>query len=100
MANRGGAPSQDQERGLEGILGVVVVAQYLAAHPLHHRTVPLDQRREGCFLTMGHEPVEQLPIGEANNRADLEKRLKVTTCTGVMSIGHESGSRFGLHFWI
>jgi hypothetical protein len=98
MANRAGVPGQDQERGLEGILGVVVIAQDLATHPLHHRPVPLDQRREGGFLPTAHEPVEQLPIAEANNRADLEKRPQVMTCAGVMSTGHESGSRFRLDF--
>ncbi len=37
---------QDEEDGLEGILGVVLVAQRRAADAQHHRSVPLDQGRE------------------------------------------------------
>ena len=37
---------QDEERGLERVLGVVRVAQHAAADPQHHRPVPLDQGRE------------------------------------------------------
>jgi len=90
---------QDQERRLERILGVVVVAQDLMADPLYHRPVPLDQRREGRFIATGYEHIEQLPVGEAGNRADLEKHPKVTT-DGAMSIGHGFGSPFRLDFWI
>ncbi len=64
---------QDQECRLERILGVVVVVQDLMADPLYHRPMPLDQGREGRFSAPGHEQVEQLPVGEAGNRADLEK---------------------------
>ena len=74
----------------------MVIAQDLATDPLHHRPVPLDQRREGRFLPTAHEPVEQLPVAEADNGADLEKRPQLMTYAGVMSTGHESGSRFRL----
>ena len=89
---------QNQKRRLERILGVVVVAQHLVADPLHHRPVPLDQRRERRFVSTGHEHVEQLPVGETGNRADLEQHSKVSICNGVMSIGHRSGSPFRLDF--
>jgi len=89
---------QDQERRLERILGVVVVAQHIATHPLHHRPMPLDQRRESRFVATRHEQVEQLLVGKPNNRADFEKHPKVTMCTSVMSIGHWSGSPFLLDF--
>jgi hypothetical protein len=35
--------------------------------------VPLDQRREGRFITAFHKPVQQLPVSEADDCADLEK---------------------------
>ena len=38
---------QDQERGLERVLGVVLVAEDGPADPQDHRPVPLDQDREG-----------------------------------------------------
>ena len=70
----------------------MVVAQHLAADPLHHRPVPLDQRREGGFVSMVREPFKQLPVAEPNNRASVEKHPQVAICRGLMSIGHASGS--------
>ncbi len=41
LAQRAGLAGQDQERGLEGVLGVVSVMEDLAADAQHHRPVPL-----------------------------------------------------------
>ena len=77
---------------MKGILGVVVVTQNLPADPLHHRPVPLDERREGRFVATGREQVKQLPVALANNRAGIEKHPQVAIRRGLMSIGHASGS--------
>jgi hypothetical protein len=34
--------------------------------------VPLNEGRKGCLVTAAHEPVEQLVIAEADNRAGFE----------------------------
>jgi hypothetical protein len=54
--------------------------------------VPVDQRREGGFVPTGNEPFKQLPIAEASNRADREKRPQVMIDAGVMRPGYASGS--------
>jgi hypothetical protein len=78
----------------------MMIAQHLVAHSLHHRPVPLDQRSEGRFITTSCEPVKQFSIGEAGNRASLEKHAKMAVRNRMMSIGHGSGSLFHLDFRI
>ena len=55
--------SQDQEGGLEGVLGVLLVAEHAPAHPQHHRPVPLHEAGEGAVVPVGGEVVQQLAVG-------------------------------------
>ena len=73
--------------------GFVIVAQYLTGtrDEPSARAARL-QRGEGRLVTTGHEPVEKLRVGEASDRADLEKHPKVTARNRLTSIGHGSGS--------
>jgi hypothetical protein len=43
---------EQEERGLERIVGLVVVPQNSAADAEHHRPVPLDQGRERGITTL------------------------------------------------
>ena len=75
-ADRAGPASQDQERGLRSILGIVFVAQDLAADPQDHRPVAIDQGREGGLgglVPTLNEPVEQLAVGESPGRPRLKQ---------------------------
>ena len=68
---------QDQERGLEGVLGVVRVSQHAPADPQDHRPVPLHQDREGQLgglAPVGGEPLQELAVGQLADRADVEER--------------------------
>src|SRR5258707_846203 len=49
--HRAGLAGQDEEGGLEGVLGVLRVAQHAAAHAPDQRSVPLDQGGEGRLVT-------------------------------------------------
>jgi hypothetical protein len=74
LADRGGLPRQDQERGLQGILGVLGVVQDAPANLLHHRPMSLDQLREGVLIAAEEEQFQQLSIrqvatGRRANRA-------------------------------
>jgi hypothetical protein len=63
LADRTGPPRQDEECGLERILGVVLVAEDLTANAQHHRPVSLDQRREaglGRLIATRDEPLQEL----------------------------------------
>jgi hypothetical protein len=51
VADRAGFAGQDEEDGLKGIFGMVVVAQELAADAQDHGSVAAHQRGESCFTS-------------------------------------------------
>src|SRR5262249_12258266 len=59
-----GLAGQDEERGLEGVLGVLFLAQETAADAHHQRAVALHEGREGGILTQGGEPAQRLAIAQ------------------------------------
>ena len=68
VADRQGLAGQHEEDGLEGVLGVVVVAQELSADAQHHRPVPRHERGERRIpgrVAAGGEPLHQLPVGQS-----------------------------------
>jgi hypothetical protein len=75
QADRAGLANEEQERGLEGILGVVRVAEHVLADTEHHRAMALDQGGEGGrrFIARAGEVLHQLPIGQAGERSLLEE---------------------------
>src|SRR5262249_28415632 len=58
-----GLPDQDEEGGLEGVIGVVGVVQDTAADALDHAAVPLDEGGEGGFVAVAGEASQQLAVG-------------------------------------
>jgi hypothetical protein len=60
--DRAGLLREDQEGGLEGILGVVQIAQDAPAHTQYHRPVPFQQRREGVPVPVPGEPLQELVV--------------------------------------
>src|SRR5262249_17939294 len=54
-----------QERGLENVLGVVLVAQEAAADAEHQRPVAAEERGEGPLAAAGGERVQELDVGGA-----------------------------------
>jgi hypothetical protein len=84
---RAGLPHQDQKGGLEGVLGVVVVAEDRAADPPDHRPVPLDQGREGRLgrlAAAGGESLQQLTVGESSRRPRVEEHAEGRGSGSVM----------------
>jgi hypothetical protein len=81
LPDRAGLPSEDQEDGLECILGVLIVAQHLAADAQNHRPVPANQRREcglsGCVAPASGIPLYELTIGQPEHRAAPKDRLEL-----------------------
>ena len=71
---------QHQKRGLKRILDVVRVAQHAPADSQHHRSMPLDQRRErrlGHFAMSRRELLEQLPVRQSADGPNIEKHAQV-----------------------
>ena len=84
MAQQVGVPDgprpagQHEEDGLEGVLGMMAVAQELLADAQHHRPVASHQGGEGRLggegVAAGDEPLDELAVGEPGHRAALEER--------------------------
>ena len=63
VPDRAGLAGQDEERRLEGVLGVVRVAEDAPADGQDHRPVPRHQGRERRLVAPGDEPPEQRGVG-------------------------------------
>jgi len=66
---------QDEERGLKCILAVVWIIQHTPADAQDHRSMPLDQGREGQFgglAALGRKEFEELTVGQIANRTHFE----------------------------
>jgi hypothetical protein len=68
---------QHEKGRLEGIARIVIVAQDSQARTPDHRSMPRDQRSERRFRSLTvfeRKSLQQLPSGEAGERAGMEKR--------------------------
>ena len=61
-ASAAGPADQHQERGLEGVVGVVRVAQDAPADAQHHGSVPAHEDGKGGLVMPGQETLEQLAV--------------------------------------
>jgi len=72
--NRPRPACEDQERRLEGILGIVPMAEHRAADAEDHRAVPRQECGEGqfshlvVFAAPGREPLQELAIAQTGQR--------------------------------
>ncbi len=95
-ADRGRLPRQHQERRLEGVLGLVRVAQDAAADAQHHRPVPLHQLRERLLRRLvptRQEPVEQLLVAQRAGHAELVEGPQVPDDFSRRSTAHDDPPR-------
>jgi hypothetical protein len=76
----GGLARQNQERGLEGIFGVMVFAKDSPADAPDHRTVAKNQRLERCFVSPTDKSFKQLSVREPTHHSSPEKRAKSPDC--------------------
>src|SRR5215831_17414043 len=60
---------QDEEGGLEGVLGVLLVPQQPPARRQHHWSVPAQQFSEGRPVPARDEASQQFPVGRARHGA-------------------------------
>ena len=76
---RSALADQDQERRLEGVHRLVVIAENAASGAENHRPMPLDQDREGQLGRLapaGREPLEKLPVRQPGGNPILKERLE------------------------
>src|SRR5205807_8007564 len=77
LGNRACLAREHQEGGLEGVLGILLMAQHAPAHSKHHRPITLHQGCKRLFIPLRQEPLEQMAvanissIGGGNEPADV-----------------------------
>ena len=78
VADGSSLAGKHEEHGLKGVLGMMPVAQALQTDAQNHWPMPGNQRLEDRFpngIAAGDEPLQQLCVGQAGDRATLEERL-------------------------
>jgi hypothetical protein len=60
-----GLASEDEKRGLEGVLGILMVGQDAAAYTPDHRAMPPHKGREAGVVALFDEAAEEFPIGRS-----------------------------------
>ena len=68
---------EDEEGGLQGVLGIVVVAEDTATDAPDHRAVPPHQRFEGRSFSAAHEALQQLSVGQVRSLQQLQGAAQV-----------------------
>ena len=77
IADRGGAADQDQERGLEGVLDVSLVAKHAATDAQDHRPMPRDQSGERRLVAPGYVTPQQRTLGQSRHGSAVEQAVKL-----------------------
>ena len=99
LPHRAGFTGQHQERGLEGVVGVLRVAEDLPADAEDHRPVALHQRREGRLVgsvPQRQEPLNELPVREVADHTEPQEGGELVR--KVMTY-RSARHRHGLLFW-
>ena len=86
-ARAGGLACQHQEGGLEGVVGVGVVAKHPPAHAEHQRPVPLHQRLEGTLLAAG-EGLQELLVAALAVAGGRDGPPQVLHNQSIPLVGH------------
>ena len=73
--DRGGLAPQQEEGGLEGVVGVVGVVEHASADAQDHRPVPADQGLEGQLVAVGDVSFQEPRIGQARQGALAEEAI-------------------------
>jgi len=78
FADRTGLSGEHQESRLEGVLGIVPVAEHAPADAEHQRSVPADQRGKGALFARACEPFEQEPVRQLSRLLRRRKAADVS----------------------
>src|SRR5262249_3541866 len=86
-----GFAGQDQEGGLEDVVGGVGVTQHRPAHTQHHRPMPLDEGSERPFVPLAGKPFEQLAIRQLRLLRRTGDSLNMLNDRVQLAVWHGSG---------
>ena len=77
--DRSRSSGEDEERRLERILGVVVIAEDPVANAPDHRGVTVDEGLENRLFAVHKETFQKLAIGQPVDRPQAEQNLDLTS---------------------
>src|SRR5262245_11702756 len=107
LADGGGPAGEDEERGLEGVLGEVGPAEDAPTDAPDERAVTAEQDREGIRIAAVGELFEQLGVGQLGGPGQAGERAQVAENRNEVCVGHgtalrgsstrQSSARSGLH---
>jgi hypothetical protein len=91
-----GLAGEDQERALEGIFGIVIIAEDMTAHVPDQRAVSVDERGEGAFVPRDGEPLQQRRVAKVPDRSRIDELAQVSHQGTALPFVHQlaSGERF------
>jgi hypothetical protein len=69
LPDRVGLSCQKQKGGLEGVFGILLVAEQAPAQTQHHRPMPADEEAKHRLVAPGCEATQKLPIAPLLERA-------------------------------
>jgi hypothetical protein len=92
VADSAGAARQHKEGGLEGVLGVVLVAEDAAAHAQDHGPVSLNQGGESGLVAVVGEALEQLTVAKTVGSFGRCQLAEVAEQNGCLGLGHGGSS--------
>jgi hypothetical protein len=92
--HRGRPAGQDEEGGLEGVLGRVRLAQQAPAQAQHHRPVASHEGLEGPLVAPADEAIEQLRVARRARPGGAGQAAEVVQELG--GAGHPSASLGGV----
>jgi hypothetical protein len=78
LPDRAGLFHQDQERGLERVLGVVRFTQDPPADAQDHRPVPRHQRLDGPGIPLAEEPLKELRVRQSRKHALRKQAVEIS----------------------
>ena len=95
IADCTGAPNQDQESCLEGILSVLIVVENSPANAQDHWPVSCHQSGECHLVSIGDKPIEKLALAQAGNGSAVENAVQLLQDgTGVSAHGDSALTSF------
>src|SRR5262249_1715282 len=72
LPHAGRLAEENQESGLEGVLGIVRMPQHPPADGQHHRSMPPQQRLERRLVALAHQSIEKLAGRQASQGSATE----------------------------
>ena len=87
FVNGSHSAGEDEERGLESVLGILFLVQQAPADAQNQAAVPLDNGRKRHFIAESEKPTEKLRVGQIRKRPTVAERAQNRV---ELRFGHEA----------